>query len=88
MTLKISSQNGSECTLVRVEGRLEGSGVGDLEGVCLGAKGPLRLELSALLRVDDVGLGLLRSLIASGATVSGASPYVSFLLECDAHDGP
>ena len=79
MTLKITDEK----TAVRVEGRLEGEGVAELDHVCRAAARPLRLELNALLNVDEVGLGLLRSLIASGATVSGASPYIRLLLDTE-----
>ena len=81
MTLKITSEDKVENTVVRVEGRLEGEGVAELDSVCRDAARSLRLELGALLNVDEVGLGLLRALVASGATVTGASPYVRFLLE-------
>ena len=93
MTLRITDEPTADDTLVRIEGRLEGEGVVELDRLCRRAKKPLRLELGALLNVDDVGLGLLRSLIAAGATVSGASPYIRFLIESGAtapmttHDG-
>ncbi|MGH9365636.1 MAG: hypothetical protein ACRD1B_10305 [Thermoanaerobaculia bacterium] len=81
MTLKISSEHKAENTVVRVEGRLEGEGVAELDRVCRGAARPLHLELGSLLSLDEVGVGLLRSLVASGATVTGASPYIRLLLE-------
>ena len=88
MTLRIISENRVENTVVRVEGRLDGEGVAELDGICRDAALPLRLELGALLNVDDLGLGLLRALVASGATVTGASPCVRFLLESESPAPP
>jgi hypothetical protein len=81
MTLRISDHRADGSTVVRVEGRLEGEGVADLEGICSGASGALHLDLGALLNVDDAGLDLLRTLVASGATVTRVSPYIRLLIE-------
>jgi anti-anti-sigma regulatory factor len=83
MTLKITDERAIEGTIVRVEGRLEGEWVPELDEVCRAAHRPLRLQLEALLNVDSVGLGLLRALAASGATLDGASPYIRLLIESE-----
>jgi hypothetical protein len=81
MTLRISDHRADGSTVVRVEGRLEGEGVADLEAICSGACGALHLDRGALLNVDDAGLDLLRTLIASGATLTRVSPYIRLLIE-------
>jgi hypothetical protein len=84
MTLRISDYRADGSTVVRIEGRLEREGVADLEAVCSAACGALQLDLGALLNVDDEGLDLLRTLIASGATVTRVSPYIRLLIESGA----
>ena len=66
---------------VRIEGRLEGEAVAELDRVCRAVSGGLVLDLSALLSADESGLAALRALLAGGARVIGASPYVQLLLK-------
>ena len=82
-TLKITNDRTADSSIVRVEGRLDGEGVAELARACREAGRPLRLRLDALLSADEVGLGLLRALIAAGATVIGASPYIRLLIDCE-----
>jgi hypothetical protein len=55
--------------------------VEELGRACREAGRPLTLELSGLLHADELGLCLLRSLRDSGASLTGASPFVELLLE-------
>lgn len=79
--LRISRENLAGVAVVRVEGRLYGEGADELERECRDVGGSLRLDLTALLTADEVGLALLRSLRDSGAVFVGASPFIQLLLE-------
>lgn len=81
MLLRISEERLKDSTVIHVAGRLEGDGVDELGRACRGLSGPIRLELSALLQADEVGLALLRSLRDAGVKLSGASPFIDLLLD-------
>ena len=79
--LRISEERLGEISIMHVAGRLCGEGVEALSHACRDAKGRLRLDLSGLLQVDEVGLALIHSLHDSGAELSGVSPFIQILLE-------
>jgi len=81
MLLRIAEERLGDVTVVHVAGRLVGEGVGELDRVCAAAPRPLRIYLAELLQADEMGLSLLRSLRASGAELSGVSPFIRLLLE-------
>jgi len=68
-------------TVIRVDGRLSGEGVLELDGVCRKAGRPLELDLTHLSTVDDAGVATLRRLAGDGVLLAHASPYVRLLLE-------
>lgn len=73
-------------TTVRLEGRLGGSSVAELDGLCaplLARCVELRLDLRGLAFVDPAGIDCLCRLLARGARAEGGSPFVAELLkEC------
>ena len=77
MTLRIVQEPLERGTMLRVAGNLSGAEVSELEACCQNAKPPLTLDLEG---VDETGLVLLRTLLADGATLVGASPYLSMRL--------
>jgi len=81
LRLTVSPEDGA--TVVHVDGRLSAHGVGDLESTVAGAAGPVVLDLSNLLSVDDAAVAALRSLTGRGVQLRGTSPYVSLLLHGD-----
>ena len=81
MLLRITEERLENVTVVHVAGRLVGKGVEELDRVCAGSHGELRIELSGLLQADELALALLRSLRESGAELSGVSPFIGLLLE-------
>ena len=80
MSVRITCSACAEGTLVRIEGRLAADGVGELERAMADLTEP-RVELSALLSADEVGLAALRALQARGVPVQGASPYIALLMD-------
>jgi len=81
MLLRITEERLGGVTVVQVAGRLVGEGVEELARVSAASPRPLRVDLTALLQVDEIGLSLLRSLRASGAELAGVSPFIGLLLE-------
>ena len=81
MTVRITHASNT----VRIEGCLEDEAVAEFDRVCREASGDLVLDLSALLSADESGLAALRALMAGGARVTGASPYIQLLLKDTPH---
>ena len=77
MTLRIVQEPLEPGTMLRVAGALSGPEVSELETCCRNAQPPLTLELEGVIAVDELGLLLLRSAAAEGASLVGASPYLS-----------
>ena len=67
-------------TIVRVDGRLARDGVAELNRLCEGAAGPLRLVLSNLKSVDGSGVDALRSLAGRGVDLVGVPRFIDLLL--------
>jgi len=88
MVLRVHEEHLREVTVMHVAGRLEGEVVDELGAACRAAGGSIRLDLTGLLHADEVGLGLLRSLRASGAELTGVSPFVEILLDGPLPDAP
>lgn len=86
MTLRIVREGLEPGTMLRIAGALSGPEVSELERCCRKAKPPLTLELAGVIAVDEPGLLLLRSVAADGATLTGASTYLSMRLGHSASD--
>ena len=83
MTLRITRVKGGEGTVLRIDGRLEAESLDELERACDGARSPLTLNLEGVLWIDDRAAEILHRLIASGAAVANASPYVALRLKSE-----
>lgn len=83
--LDVSREGGH--AVVRIQGRLGGVAVRELERVCRDASAPLVLDLTHLMNADDCGVATVRRLVVDGAQVKGVSPYLSLLLGLDGADG-
>ena len=81
VTLRITRANGDEGSVLRIDGRLEAECLGELERACEGARPPLTLNLEGVLWIDDRAAEALRGLMARGAAVENASPYVALRLK-------
>jgi hypothetical protein len=66
-----------------VEGRLEANVVPELERVVAELSEPVCLDLAGLRSADEAGVGALRTLLADGVAVTGASPYFRLLLDVE-----
>lgn len=66
---------------LRIDGRLDASNVEALLGVSEDLSGPIKLDLSNLLSVDEKGMSTIVDLLDSGAELSGANSYFKLLLD-------
>ncbi len=81
MAVRITSQQGEHQFVVHVHGSLDATAAALLHAEAERAPaGPLVLDLSGLLTLDEAGSAALRALVAAGARIDGASPYVKLLL--------
>jgi hypothetical protein len=83
--LRIDREDREGVTVLRVEGRLSGEEVDELERETRRTPGRVELDLSALMIADERGLALLRSLRDSGASLAGASHFLQLLLGGSGH---
>jgi len=81
VTVRITTREEREGRVVRVDGRLDGEGVTELQRVVDSLPGPLRLELPDLRSADEAGLEALRALRDRGIRLTGASGYLRLTLE-------
>jgi hypothetical protein len=66
--------------VVRVHGQLGQDDVAVFDEACGCASGPLCLDLAELRGLDERGVEAIRAVVANGARLSGASPYVELRL--------
>ncbi len=81
MTVRITKTTLGAQTVLRIDGRLRSDDIEELFGAFRSAPSPPILDLSNLQSADREGVGALRGLIALGAGVSGASPFIELLLQ-------
>jgi hypothetical protein len=67
-------------TVVKVDGWLGAAGVPSLLEACSEAERPLVLDLRDLRDAEPEGVTALRRLVAAGAVVDAAPPYIALLL--------
>jgi hypothetical protein len=81
MVIRINRRETAEGVVVELHGWLSQDVVGEFVGLCDSVGAPLRMDLTNLAGTDDAGLSVLKSRIARGARVEGASPYIRLLLD-------
>ena len=81
MVFRMTQVATEEGTLLRVDGHLNAESLSELEGVCKGALPPLTLNIEGVRWIDDQATAYLQQLIADGAVVTNASPYVALRLK-------
>lgn len=80
MALRLTVTPKEDLTVIRVDGRLIGDGVAELDRACGAARRPLVLDLTHLATADAAAVVTLRRLAGDGAHLLGASPYIALLL--------
>jgi hypothetical protein len=73
--------DGEKGTLLRVDGRLEGEFLDEFEQACAASRPPLTLDLKGLSWVDEPAAASLVRLVAEGAIVTNASPFIALRLK-------
>lgn len=84
--LRVTVVAASDLTVIRVDGRLAGTGLGELERECRMARRPVVLDLTQLTGLDNGGCLLLKQLSADGYHLLGVTPYFALLLQDRAPD--
>jgi len=80
MALRVTLKEGEALTVIRVDGRLAGDGVAELDRACRDARRPVVLDLADMITADSTGLLLLRRLAGDGVPLLGASRFTTLLL--------
>lgn len=80
MALRVTVTETADLTVIRVDGRVAGTVLAELEATCRQARRPAVLDLTNLVSADDAGVLLLRQLAEEGLHLVGASPYTVLLL--------
>ena len=80
MRLRITRVDGDEGTVLRIDGRLAAGCLDEFRKACEETRQRLLLNLQGVLWIDDRAAEYVRSLIAGGAIVTDASPYVALRL--------
>jgi ABC-type transporter Mla MlaB component len=78
--VRISTEKRGATWVVRVSGQLGHENLAAFDQTCLELSEPVELDLSDLRGVDEEGVAAIRAVIAKGARVSGASPYITLRL--------
>ncbi len=81
MTLKIETITGGTVTTLKIIGVLTAKNVSELDVATVSVDGRIGLELSDLRAADAEGLQSLKTLLAKGALLLRASPYIAVLLK-------
>jgi len=88
MPLRLTVSAREDLTVIRVDGRLAGDGIAELERAYRTARRPLVLDLAHLATADDAGVLVLRRLAGEGVHLVGMSPYLALLLGGSAAETP
>jgi ABC-type transporter Mla MlaB component len=81
MAVRITRTADSDRPVLRIDGQLRSEDVPELAREYGSVEEPTVLELSHLQSADAVGVEALLQLIALGAEIRGASPYIELLLK-------
>ena len=81
MAVRIDAIGKDEAGGLKLDGRLTAEDLPELLRVCAARQGRFVLDLSDLHFADRPGVRALRDLQARGAELTGASPYLSLLLD-------
>ncbi|NEX22133.1 hypothetical protein G3480_17780 [Thiorhodococcus mannitoliphagus] len=81
MTIRITPAETPGHRVLKIDGRLQGPDLPELERLCTEGPEALTLDLSGLRGVDEPAIIALRRLRAQGARLIGVSAYVALRLE-------
>ncbi len=80
MVVRITKSNGSERSVLKVDGVLESADVSLLRSEWDALAGRAALDLSGLRSADSGGVAAIRSLESRGAELRGLCPYLELLV--------
>ena len=79
--LWVGVENRDGVSEMRLEGRLAGEAISELEALASKLERPIRIDLSQLLSADEAGLALLRARRKAGDELVGVRPLIQLGLE-------
>ena len=81
MDIRIDIETRGTVDIVHVSGRLNVFSIKQLTDVCEPMEDNFELELSNLVFADSTAIEVIQSLREKGASVSGASLFIKFLID-------
>ncbi len=81
MGIRIDCHYNSSQTVITIAGRLCDLAVQQMKDTFDQIEGPCVIDLSSLVFADNDGIDAIRAIIAKGAQVHGASPFIALLLD-------
>lgn len=81
MLCRIHITQEPERRTIHVAGRLAGTHVDDLLGLCGQGNGRVRIDLTDMFSIDRAGLHALRLLAGTGIEIVGLAQYLRYELE-------
>lgn len=81
MEIRIDHIRSGPTTIIYIAGRLTKTSIVQLNKSCDSVEKPLVIDISSLLFADEEGIDAIRAILARGAAVRGASPFLTLLLE-------
>jgi hypothetical protein len=87
VAIRITKTAADRETILKVDGRLRGGDVEELNRAYRSVKGATSLDLSELQSADRDGVAILRELVSLGVEVRAATPYIELLLRTSPADG-
>ena len=79
--LRITLEENSDGSIVRLSGRLADEFVTEAERVCLSADASPVIDATELQEADADGLALLAKILAGGGRIEGLSKYLAMRVE-------
>ena len=81
LVIRITKRVEKRHSTIKLDGQLTADVLGELKDKCASVRGTLYLDLGQTTRIDKESVAAVRALIAEGAVLSAASPFVGQLLK-------
>ncbi len=81
LVIRITKRVEKRHSTIKLDGQLTADVLGELKVNCASVKGTLYLDLGQTTWIDAESVAVVKALIAEGALLSAASPFVGHLLK-------
>ena len=79
--IRITTRVEKRYSTIKLDGQLTADLLGELQDKCASVRGALYLDLGQTTWIDKESVAFVKTLIAEGAVLSAASPFVGQLLK-------